>query len=303
MHDFPLRSTDGEMATGDRLSELLAATRFAQAVDLARAGHYSAAENVLASMPQDEGTTPMRLDLMARMRAQQGRLREAEALWEQAAQLVSDSGAFRAGRNRIAKLQALPASVARVLIGLAALMTLALATVLTWKVTRELDSLRNTVIALSDKSYAGARGSPSFASDLEAQLTLPGISFRKQQDALVATFDAGLFSSGTVLSVSAVRLLTELGQRLEARAGQLSVEITGCTDDRPVPSHGRYRDNSALGMARAVAVVELLREATRLPERALLVRAGGDANAPYPNDSPAGRARNRTVTIRILPVP
>jgi flagellar motor protein MotB len=291
------------MATGDRWDALLAATRFAQAVDLARAGHYSAAENLLGSMPQDDSTSPMRLDLMARMRAQQGRLREADALWGQAALLVPDREAFRAGPSRIARLQARPASVARVLIGLAVLMTLALVTALMWRMTRQLDSLRSTVIALSDRPYTGAPGSPSSASDLEAQLTLPGISFRRQQNALVVRFDAGLFVRGTVLSASAARLLTELGQRLEASAGRRSVEIIGSTDDVPVPAHGRYRDNSELGLARAVAVVEHLREATRLPERTLLVRAGGEANAPYPNDSPANRARNRTVTMRILPAP
>lgn len=302
MNDSPMRSTDGETGVGARLSELLLEARFAQAVNLARAGHYSEAENLLASMPQEENTTSMRLDLLARIRAQQGRLLEAEALWVQASQLVSGKGAFQAGLDRIARLQKRPVRVARVLSGVAVLMIVSAAALLAWKVTRELDAVRSMVLELRDKSPASAPGRPPFATGLEAQLRVPGISFRKQENALVATFEAGLFARGTVLSASAAKLLTEFGRKLEARAEKVSVEITGCTDDSPVPARGKYSDNSALGIRRAVTVVEHLRKTTRLPERLLLVRAGGEANAPYPNDSPANRARNRTVTIRISPV-
>src|SRR5438105_13854934 len=59
----------------------------ARATDLARAGKYDEAETVLAGAVGESGSHPAALDLLARIRAQQGRLIEAQALWGQASRL------------------------------------------------------------------------------------------------------------------------------------------------------------------------------------------------------------------------
>jgi flagellar motor protein MotB len=302
MHETPTRLPDGEAEAEEPLRALLLEARFAQAVNLARAGHYSEAENLLAGITQEESRAPMRLDLLARIRAQQGKLLEAEALWAQAAQVAPGNGSFQAGLERIARLQNRPLRIVRISSVVAVLVIVLAAVWLGWKVSRELDSVRSLVLEMRDKSPAGALSRAAGVPLQQEQIKIAGISLRTEHNMLLATFDAGLFPRGTLLTASAAGLLTEFGRKLEAQEGKVSVEITGCTDDSPMPAGGRYRDNSALGMARAVTVVEHLRKTTRLPERLLLVRAGSDAAAPYPNDSPANRARNRTVTIRIARV-
>ena len=301
MQETPTRPTSGEAGADASLRALLLEARFAQAVNLARAGHYSEAENVLAGTAQDESAAPMRLDLLARIRAQQGKLLEAEALWAQAAQAAPDNGAFRAALECIARMQNRPLRIARIFSGVALLVIAMAAAWQGWRVSRELDSLHRLVFEIAKQSPAGAAGQASVPLQPE-QITMAGVSWRAEQNVHLANFEAGLFSRGSALTASGAAMLTELGRKLEAQETKYSVIITGCTDDRPLPPGGKYRDNAALGMARAVAVAEHLRKTTRLPERLLLVRAGSAADAPFPNDSPANRARNRTVTIRIARV-
>lgn len=300
MNESPARASSGD--AGAALHALLLEARFAQAVNLARGGHYAEAENVLGSMAQEGDQAPMRLDLLARIRAQQGRLLEAEALWTQAAQLAPDNGAFQAGLARIAALQNRPLRAWRIFFVVIALAILLAAAGLTWKVSRELDAVRSMVTEMREKGPTGVASKQAGVPLQQEQFHIAGISLREERNALVATFEAGLFSRGTAFASFSGNLLTEFGRKLEAKSGKVSVEITGCTDDSPMPAGSRYRDNSALGMARAVAVAEHLRKTTRLTASQLLVRGGGEASAPYANDSPANRARNRTVIIRIARV-
>jgi flagellar motor protein MotB len=61
----------------------------------------------------------------------------------------------------------------------------------------------------------------------------------------------------------------------------------------------RFSDNEALCFARAVAVIERLRQSARLPVSMFAARAAENNRSPYPNDTPENRARNRTVVMRI----
>jgi chemotaxis protein MotB len=82
------------------------------------------------------------------------------------------------------------------------------------------------------------------------------------------------------------------------------VEVQGHTDDLPI--HGRlaaqYPSNWELGAARASEVVRLLAGAGVARERLRAV-SFADTRPVAPNDSPEGRARNRRIEIRLLPVP
>ncbi len=87
------------------LDTLLTNIALAQATDLARARHYVQAENVLAPWVRTAEPAPTALDLLARIRAQQGRLAEAEAFWTRAAQLDPGNADYAAGLRRIARMQ------------------------------------------------------------------------------------------------------------------------------------------------------------------------------------------------------
>lgn len=88
-HRQPAASPGGETGRAD-LDALLASVVRDRAAMLARQGQLAAAGELLAAVAGDPGAQPSVLDLLARVRAQQGRLDEAAALWRQA--LVADPG-------------------------------------------------------------------------------------------------------------------------------------------------------------------------------------------------------------------
>jgi flagellar motor protein MotB len=131
------------------------------------------------------------------------------------------------------------------------------------------------------------------------KIDVPGVSVRDAGSDAIVTFDSGLFVTGTILSPHAKALLTDLGHQLQPWVGRITVHVAGQTDSTPVPYARRYGDNAALGMARAMAVVDHLRATTGLPASLFSVGAAGESQAPYPNDTPDNRRRNRTVVLRI----
>jgi hypothetical protein len=56
-------------------------------------------------------------------------------------------------------------------------------------------------------------------------------------------------------------------------------------------------------MMRAWQVFVHLRKSARLPPEIFSLKSYGARRTPFPNDSPANRARNETVVIRIGPRP
>jgi flagellar motor protein MotB len=137
------------------------------------------------------------------------------------------------------------------------------------------------------------------AAPPEFEFGLPGVSVRRDGPAVVATFEEGLFSEGDSLRVEARQLLTALGRALEPQAGEIAISAIGHSDDLTPRGDSAFRDNAALGLSRAFAVVEHLRATTTLPAEVFQLQSAGARNPPFPNDSPANRARNRTAVLRI----
>ena len=71
---------------------------------------------------------------------------------------------------------------------------------------------------------------------------------------------------------------------------------------QPRPAQIRRLDHvlyaAGLRMQRALAVVKFLRAQTALPGNLFQVLSPGDKAAPYPNDTAANRAKNKTVVIQ-----
>ncbi|GGD71817.1 DotU family type VI secretion system protein [Caballeronia grimmiae] len=91
-------------------------------------------------------------------------------------------------------------------------------------------------------------------------------------------------------------------QRIAAALGAVpgNVLVTGHTDDRPIRS-ARYPSNWELSQERAANVRDLL--AAKVPAARLKAEGQGDADPVAPNDSPAGRARNRRVEVTLFARP
>lgn len=98
----------GESGGAGALDTIAAQAALTVASGLARAGRHGEAEAAVKEMLPHYETTPSALDLLARIRAQQGRLLEAEALWTQASGLDPDNEAYRTALRRIAKIQRRP---------------------------------------------------------------------------------------------------------------------------------------------------------------------------------------------------
>ena len=136
-------------------------------------------------------------------------------------------------------------------------------------------------------------------SDLESEVQSGQIEIERMRDGLRLNLsDEILFDSGSaglkeggrdVLSRVAARL-TELPDR---------VEVQGHTDDVPI-ARGPYPSNWELAAARATGVVRWLASQGVNPTRLTGV-SFGEYHPVAANDSPAGRARNRRIEVRLLP--
>ncbi|MBN2547790.1 MAG: hypothetical protein JXB15_01430 [Anaerolineales bacterium] len=103
-----LQSTPAEPApipdAPPELAPLIEQATLARAHHLARSGQYQQAEGLLETLPDIE-SRPAALDLLARMRAQQGRLAEAEALWSKALALEPANPAYLEGLQYVTRQQ------------------------------------------------------------------------------------------------------------------------------------------------------------------------------------------------------
>jgi len=78
------------------------------------------------------------------------------------------------------------------------------------------------------------------------------------------------------------------------------IQVVGCTDDKPLIAGSGYADNSALGLARAVTAIEVMRNATGLPVNAFIAQSTAGTFYPYSNDGIQSKMRNRTVLIKLM---
>jgi flagellar motor protein MotB len=115
----------------------------------------------------------------------------------------------------------------------------------------------------------------------------------------VVLFESGLFSSGAKLSREGESMLSNVGRQLAPRAKNVSITVIGCTDNLPVSGGKEYKDNKALGLLRAAAALRVLQSSSGIPTAAFKTVSYGVAWSPFPNNTAASRARNRTVVLRI----
>lgn len=132
---------------------------------------------------------------------------------------------------------------------------------------------------------------------LADDLSAGRVELERASDRAVLTLGSdGVFASGSaVVMPDRLPLLQRIGAAL--REVDAHIVVVGHTDDEP-PSRGKA-SNWQLSLARATAVVNLLRERADGPER-FLAQGRGASEPVAPNDTPADRARNRRVVISIV---
>jgi len=318
MRSFDSRNADQSTETADpapvQLFALVQQALVAQATELARSGRYDEAEAVLEGIK--ECPLAQVLDLRARIKAQQGLMIEAASLWGQALKTAPDDQGYAAAMRRALRRADRPQWLARPRPGLAVLAMLALALLVVLllpgkKGTNGIDAKQEQISAMrsdvvqNGETIAGSSFAKS-AADKELQrilvekISLKGIKILKMEEKATITFEEGLFSRGTRFRRGAETLLVQLGAQIGANAPGAMIQVVGCTDDKPLIAGSGYADNSALGLARAVTAIEVMRNATGLPVNAFIAQSTAGTFYPYSNDGIQSKMRNRTVLIKLM---
>lgn len=131
----------------------------------------------------------------------------------------------------------------------------------------------------------------------------PADEGHQQKTRVLAVFDGESFLPGQVfMNDSVMRTIKELSQKILA-APQYQVSIEGHTDNIPITaSPGKqYRDNMDLSYLRAKTVAGILTEQGVAADR-ISVIGYGDSRPIASNETQEGRARNRRVEVKLVPV-
>jgi chemotaxis protein MotB len=126
---------------------------------------------------------------------------------------------------------------------------------------------------------------------IEIQQLREGLRLNLTQEVLFLSGSAEMNAGGRIV-------LTKVAERV--RGIPHEVEVQGHTDNVPIHSE-RYPTNWELAGARASRVVRFLEEQGVAPDR-LCAISHGEYVPVAPNDSDAGRAKNRRIEITLKPV-
>ncbi|MEZ5321066.1 MAG: flagellar motor protein MotB [Microthrixaceae bacterium] len=129
------------------------------------------------------------------------------------------------------------------------------------------------------------------------------LAFKTETRGLVVSIasEGVLFDPGSdELRPEGRRVLDGLANQIRVAPNKVSIE--GHTDDRPIAT-SRFPSNWELSTARATAVLRYLVGFQHADPAKLSASGYGDQQPAAPNDSEAGRARNRRVDIAFLSEP
>lgn len=267
----------------------------ARASDLAREGYFAESEQIIAHLLERESLEPEALDLLARIRAHQGRYDEARRLWNHAIAVEPGNESYKAALDRIAEVDRLPHRSRVLQVTFVCLVSVLIIAALGYAMLR---TNRQGQSIPSSPTRSGTQISAENRFPL--RLDLDDATVQNDNRGLNITFHSGLFMQGTELGAQGKKALDELGRQLKPKLDGLEVNVRGHTSDSRLRSNKSFRDNAALGMQRAVTVIEYLRSTHGLPGDNFVATSSGDNQPPYSNDSRENRLRNQTVTIRIV---
>jgi len=209
------------------------------------------------------------LDLLARIRAQQRRFDDAETLWNRLLRRDPDNLAFRAALRCIARQRGRSGWLAALL-----------------RLRRGRGDFSLT--ECSRRFSAGLR------------LDVPGAFLRIGANELTVTLDSGVFSEDSSILLEVAKPgLSVWGRQLEPYIGSISIDVTGYTGGALRSIDRVAQIDSALAMARAVAVFNHLIDTTKLPGGIFSLRASGGLLPACPEDRTQDRTGTCAVVIRV----
>ncbi|AVT32919.1 hypothetical protein C6361_29500 [Plantactinospora sp. BC1] len=304
--------------TAPALSTDLALSR---ATAAARRGDLDAAAEILVALDGDE---PASLDLLARIRAQQGRWQEADECWAAVQAIDPGHEGAAEGRRAVAAILAgdrrprpvvppvrLAAAGAVLVVAVAAgtvvvlpslsaspparpaasVTTPAPETVALDAERRRAAELQGRLEQIEADRQAAAQALAARLDAIARGVTLPGVVVKRRPDTVEVYFRRGLFSRDAWLTSYGADVLADVGRRLP----DLDVSVTVVGHSVPVPG-GRTSGGSGTALSRARVAARELAEAGDLPLTAFTLRSADQSQGPFREP-----ARNRTASLVLTP--
>jgi outer membrane protein OmpA-like peptidoglycan-associated protein len=110
-------------------------------------------------------------------------------------------------------------------------------------------------------------------------------------------FDEAMFSKLSSPSAFAVKNIRANLENYKEYLNDYDIVIEGHTDNSPLNNNPQYKDNQALGLARAISFKKLLVVSFGLPEEGISTVSAGSNNPPFNNSTPSGKEKNKTIVL------
>jgi chemotaxis protein MotB len=176
--------------------------------------------------------------------------------------------------------------------------------------TRELASLqeeiktgKQTIQQLQVEKAEATRAQQNLEKEMRTALQSRDVTISELQGKLsVNILDRVLFDSGeAVLKPEGEAVLAQVGKVL-SQYPKRQIQVIGHTDNVPIRGNfNRYADNWELSVGRALAAVRFLAEKGTVDPQRLGAVGYGEYHPVANNATPEGRAKNRRITLVVLP--
>lgn len=140
-----------------------------------------------------------------------------------------------------------------------------------------------------------------FVEEFAEELERGSVAVERRLDYVQVVFsDRILFASGDHrLQATGRRILRRCARVFQAVDGFEQIQVEGHTDSLPVRRSEYPSDNWELSTARAISVLQFL-TAVGLPADVFSANGYADQRPVASNETPAGRARNRRIELRLF---
>lgn len=282
--------------TASSLHDLIQQALLWRATALAHRGAFDEAEAVLhGHQAAGVAASPAGLDLLARIRAQQGRHTDAAALWTRAAAAAGDETLFAAHRAHADRRRSRSGLAVASLIAVAGVVAVGFA--LGWRggwTPGGTSIVQTRAVAAGPPSPAATEPQLPVVIEPVRLRAVDGVALTVANDVTIATFNRPVFEGGARLTREAAGALAAMAQALTD--ADANVEIVGFADAVPLIRGTRYASNTALAMARAARVFDAMVRGGVSHRRIALTSGGIDAPLTREVGLPGAR---RTVELRI----